>query len=84
MIKITTPISMMPSVEPISDAPSAGGVGVVCWNVNEDVWPCADAKDWVKFALVSTKTSSRNIKASPKTYIVFIFIDCNCITAKSI
>jgi hypothetical protein len=38
----------------------------------------------LKFAIASTKTSSRNMKASPKTYIVFIFIDCNCITAKSI
>lgn len=66
MIVITTPISMIPPVDPISETPPAAGVGVVCRIVNEDGGVCAGAKDWLKFALVNTKINSKNMKASPK------------------
>ena len=60
-----TPISMMPSVDPISEIPSSTGVGVVCSVMDADVF-CADAKDGLKFAITSANTSAINRKAMLK------------------
>lgn len=60
---IIAPISIMPSVEPITEVASAGGVGVVC-NATEAAVCCAAAGDELKFA--STSANATNSMATLK------------------
>jgi len=67
-----TPISIMPSVEPISETPSAAGVGVICNEMDVPVF-CVDAKDGVMFASTRRSTRAMNKRAMLKIRFGFIF-----------
>lgn len=74
MTVMTTPITRMPSVEPISDASPPGGVGVVCC-IPAAPATGADASDGLKFvnARMPMRITSRTV-IIPKLEIAFIVV----------
>ena len=71
---ITNPINKIPSVEPISDTPSANNVGVVCTDMEAVLKLCDAETGWLNTAITSAATSMMNRDAIQITCFVFIVL----------